>query len=98
MPSCWAQLCLSACRRGRCVEAAPRPPQRYLRPRTRLMPRTVQILANRRRIAEAALISVLALCACGGSEPETLPDYDPVPFQMESPATEVDTADLRWPV
>src|SRR5690625_1383608 len=62
------------------------------------MPRTVQFLANRRRIAGAALISVLALSACGGSEPEPLPDYDPVPVAVESPATEVDTAELRLPL
>src|SRR5699024_7593414 len=62
------------------------------------MPRTVQFLANRRRIAGAALISVLALSACDGSEAEPLPDYDPVPVAVDRLAAEVYPAELRLPL
>ncbi|GAA4114078.1 hypothetical protein [Enteractinococcus coprophilus] len=60
------------------------------------------ILPRRRWHFGAALAAAVLLSACGSggdsSQGQTLPDYDPAPAQVNSPATEVKKDELRVPL
>ncbi len=56
------------------------------------------VMARRHWLTGAALAVLLSFSACANSNGEALPDYDPAPSAVESPAAETDREPLRLPL
>lgn len=62
------------------------------------MPQRRDPASSSRWLAGLALAALLTLSACGNAEGEALPEYDPTPSVLESPAPEVDRQTMRLPL
>lgn len=64
------------------------------------MPKNSRLAPKAQMFVGLTLVTALTLSACGsdGAQGQLLPDYDPVPVAVDTPAAEVDTSELRLPL